>query len=436
MRIASALGWLAGLSVAACVSLGAAAAPKFTVLYGFCAKDADCTDGIRPMGALTRDASGYLYGAAQVGGARNNEKCQTQGCGVVFQFSPATRSYRVLHKFCVKKKCAQGAYPEGHLLLDTAGNLYGMTLAGGRRDEGIVFKLTPGGKLTVLHEFCAKRDCADGAAPTSLTYRGAESGAPYDGISPLYGTAGTGPQLGGVIFKLDPRGEKNWKYKILYAFCGGFGTICTGGSEPYDLTFDPAGKLIGTTSTGTGIAGAGTIFRFDGNTVETLHNFCALVACADGKRPGAFVTDGAGNLYGSTAEGGAGDSGVIYRFSPDGKYKTLHDFCALGDESCRTGTYATGTMALDAQGNLFGTAGYGPQVFGTIFRLTPGGHYQVVHGFCAKEPTDPCREGANPDSLIADGQGHLFGVAHSEGPGHYGQGDGGVIFEFDPRTAK
>lgn len=159
---------------------------KEAVLYGFTGPD-----GSRPAASLIMDAAGNLYGTTTRGGTVDD--------GIVFKLDPSGAE-TVLYSF----SGADGAYPTAGLIMDAAGNLYGTTSGGGDRGDGIVFKLDPSGKETILHSFT---NGADGAYP--------EASVIMDATDNLYGTTfGGGPAKHGVIFKLDPTGKETVLYNF------------------------------------------------------------------------------------------------------------------------------------------------------------------------------------------------------------------------------
>jgi len=165
----------------------------YTVLYAFTSG----TDGGNPQGGLAIDAAGNLYGTTNIGGLSS---CMTGGaaigCGVVFKVDPNGKE-TVLYTFTGGS--SDGANPNGGLVLDSSGNIYGTTSHGGTADFGTVFKLDPNGVETLLHDFT---NGADGGSP--------KSGVILDAADNLYGSASTGgdPSCGssgcGVIFKIAP----------------------------------------------------------------------------------------------------------------------------------------------------------------------------------------------------------------------------------------
>jgi uncharacterized repeat protein (TIGR03803 family) len=278
-----------------------------------------------------------------------------------------------------------------------------------------------------------------------LTYSGASAGLPYDGTSPLYGTATHGGASdNGVIFELTSPapGKKKWHMKTIHTFCAG-GEPCADGSLPLgSLTIDTSNNLFGTTITG-GDHNGGAVYELSpspgktGWTEVVLYSFCSLSQCADGGFPNG-VTMASDNLFGTTFEGGnqtcGGGCGVAFRLSPNGlawQESVLYTFCALAN--CADGTNPIGDVLLDPSGNLFGTTAYGgikdpvdaPTGGGTLFEIGASG-FQVLFSFC----TDFCHnDGASPAAgLIMDSSGNLFGTTANAGL-HNG---GGTVFEWSP----
>jgi uncharacterized repeat protein (TIGR03803 family) len=137
-------------------------------------------DGQDPDGGLVRDSAGNLYGTTLGGGNGNVFKIDTAG------------NLTVLHSF---GSPPDGGYPQGNLLLDSAGNLYGTTNIGGEYTWGTVFKIDPTGNETVLYSFTGGKD---GKYPTNVTLI-------RDAAGNLYGTTQQGGTFGrGVVFKLKP----------------------------------------------------------------------------------------------------------------------------------------------------------------------------------------------------------------------------------------
>jgi uncharacterized repeat protein (TIGR03803 family) len=161
---------------------------KYAVLHSFCAQS-NCADGAIPDAGLVFDQKGNLYGTTTWGG----NHCYMSSCGVVFKRTPKGK-WTTLYTFCTQTNCTDGAKPYGGLVPDQKGNLYGTTAGGGTYNSswcldygcGVVFKLTPKGKETVLYSFCAQTNCTDGLNPVA--------GLVFDLKGNLYGTT----QMGGA----------------------------------------------------------------------------------------------------------------------------------------------------------------------------------------------------------------------------------------------
>jgi uncharacterized repeat protein (TIGR03803 family) len=198
-----------------------------TALYSFTGG----TDGGTPEAGLVRDGTGNLYGTTRLGGGAHN-------AGTVFKVD-STGKETVLYSFT---DGADGGFPYAGLVRDSAGNLFGTTLAGGTSGGGTVFKVDSAGKETVLYSFT---NGADGGYPYAGLVR--------DGAGNLYGTTSTGgAHFSGTVFKVDSTGKET----VLHSFTNG-----ADGGYPYaGLVRDGAGSLYGTTSTG-GAYFLGTVFK-------------------------------------------------------------------------------------------------------------------------------------------------------------------------------
>jgi uncharacterized repeat protein (TIGR03803 family) len=217
------------------------------VLYSF----AGGTDGAQPLSSLIFDASGDLLGTTAKAG---DPRCQFfNGCGTVFELSPrrnGTWLEKTIYKFL-----NDGVQSLAGLVLDSNGNLYGTTTAGGTYDAGVVFQLVrgPNGgwKENVLHSFCTTIDCNDGYNPAA--------GLIFDATGNLYGTTARSGTVGagaGSVFEISPDGSGGWTETVLYEFTGD-----GDGSEPLGgVILDSAGNLYGTTYGG-GSTGFGTVFE-------------------------------------------------------------------------------------------------------------------------------------------------------------------------------
>jgi uncharacterized repeat protein (TIGR03803 family) len=247
----------------------------------------------------------------------------------------------------------------------------------------------------------------------------------FDQAGNLYSTTQGGGSGSGTIFELTPNQDGSWTETVLYSFAGG-----EDGARPFaSLIFDSAGNLYGTTYEG-GKDGAGTIFELspnqDGSWTETvLHSFNR----ADGGGPTAgLVFDSEGNLYGPTTQGGEQGAGTIFQLTPNSNgswtESVIHSF------NGKDGSYPDhGGLIFDADGNLYGTANAGgADGYGVVFKLTPNANgtwtEAVLHNFTG------ANDGGGPEStLIFDKSGNLYGTTRDGGAHRVG-----VAFELTPKT--
>jgi uncharacterized repeat protein (TIGR03803 family) len=294
------------------------------VLHSFATFNKNLKDGSVPYGGLVLDRAGNLYGTTYYGGSGQCQAFETTvGCGTVFELTPKGNgnwTETVLYSF--SDGTGDGHYCPARLVRDTAGNLYGTTFAGGTSGTacggggcGTVFKLTPGAKgtwsETIVHNF--NNDGRDGYEPTT--------GLIVDKTGNLYGTtpSGGGGCPGGdcgVAFELTPRPGGNWTESVLHTFLGS----ANDGQIPLaDLISNKAGNLYGTTLEG-GSAFQGAAFELIRQTkgnwiIKLLHSFD--YGNGGGYAPSAGLAfDKAGNLYGTTYFGGTNNDGVIFEITP------------------------------------------------------------------------------------------------------------------------
>lgn len=342
-------------------------------------------------------------------------------------------SFRVLHRFC--SACDEGDSP-AELIIDTAGNLFGVAIQGGDINDcpltqegcGTVFELSPSGSrwtYRVLHTFCSLADCVDGGAPVGSLV--------IDENGNLYGvTSGAGNGGAGTVYELKHGDGDTWTFSVLYAFCSGGGG-CPDGSKPVaglsyrnaatGALYDGRSALFGSTLIG-GAAGKGTVFEIttpnDQPTETVLYNFCSKTNCTDGANPGAVVADNKDNLYGTTSLGGKRSGGEVFVLRHQSKLSVLYSFCSM--QSCADGDYPSAGVTLDSTGNIFGTAGGGGAFNrGTLYALMPSGtgyNFSLLHSFCQSEG---CIDGEMPIGGVGlSSAGAIFGTA-SQG-GKFGDG--------------
>jgi uncharacterized repeat protein (TIGR03803 family) len=400
----------AGMVVGLLVTVSPAfAASSETVLHSF-----GCcgTDGTGPVLAnLVVDAAGNIYGTTPNGGAYHS--------GVVFELTSDNGQWteKILHNF---GKGKDGRHPQAGLTFDTVGNLYGTTGRGGAYSYGTVFELVlanGGWTEKVLHSF------------GNFNYgRRPWGGLIFDANGNLYGTT----QYGGVndfgtVFQLIPS-NGGWTEKVLHSFNN---NGKDGVFPNYRLTLDKLGNLYGTTSSGGTIScgsyGCGIVFEL---TIGTSGKWTEKVLYNFGGNElypvGGVILDTAGNLYGNFVEGGVDGWGGVFELTfNNGKWtqKLLYSFVGAPAD----GYYPSGGLTFDAAGNLYGTTVDGGAKYdGTVFELTPhNGKWteKVLHSF-----TGTPNDGFFPYAGITlDGSGNLFGTTFRGG-----SADGGTVFEVTP----
>jgi len=355
-------------------------------------------DGNTPAGGVIFDAAGNLYGTTAYGGTGNCVVLGSKsGCGTVFVMKPpATKGGKwtenVLYSF---KSGKDGYLPNGDLVFDHAGNLYGATEFGG----GF------GSCDAPFYQFC------------------------------------------GTIFELSPPKVKSgkWTEKVLYHFKSG-----KDGANPNGgLVLDGVGNIYGTTYVGgsttlcvfTGFVGCGTVFKLGkpGNPSgvwreRVLYAFTGLPS--DGLHPVAGLARRSnGNLYGTTLGGGTQEDGVIFQLIPPTKGGTqwnetlIHNFSGGSDG----GSTLTG-LVPDFSGNFYGTSGGGASRGGLLFRLNTSAantdvatwNLSVLYNFTGSP------DGYSPVSLVRAGTGVLYGATLYGGTGQACRGGCGAVFQAKP----
>jgi uncharacterized repeat protein (TIGR03803 family) len=304
----------------------------------------------------------------------------------------------VLHSFA--NNGTDGSSPYAPLALDTEDNLYGTTYGGGTNGDGTVFKVTPYGSETILHSFAGA--VTDGCKPYF-------AGVVLDKAGTLYGTTnGCGAHGYGTVYKLTQSGTETTLHS--------FGS--TDGEAPFaGVVLDEAGNIYGTTNGG-GTHRCGTVYKLTQSGTETiLHSFGGPT---EGCFPMGGVVLGKNNvLYGTTFLGGAHGYGTVYKLAQSGSETTLHSFAG----GVTDGTYPEAGVVLDEAGNIYGTTNQGgAHHYGIVFKLTPSGAETVLHNFGSGT------DGADPDGagVILDKSGNLYGATL-----YGGANGRGTVFEIN-----
>ncbi|HTT96808.1 MAG TPA: choice-of-anchor tandem repeat GloVer-containing protein [Rhizomicrobium sp.] len=293
-------------------------------------------------------------------------------------------TYTILHRFTGRKK--DGCNPGAKVTFDAAGNMYGTTDFCDQYGDGdgVVFKLAPDGTYTVLHFFTGDTDGAQPDGAVTLLRNG-----------DLVGTTTSGGANGnGTIFQLNGKG----KLKVLHAFTADEGSEARG-----NLYRDKAGNYYGTALFG-GADSSGTLFKYGADgTMTVLHTF---TGGADGEFPEhGVVADKAGNLYGVTAFGGANGEGSVFKYDTAGNFSTVYSFTGGND-----GSFVYGGLAIDGDGTLYGSTGDGgANNSGTVFKLTTDGALTTLYAFTGGT------DGASPEGDMLLVGKNLYSTANAGG---------------------
>jgi uncharacterized repeat protein (TIGR03803 family) len=358
------------------------------------------TDGAYPLGPLTLEPNGLLYGTTSTGGATGN--------GTIFSIGVNGTGFRILHSFTADR--ADGGYPTTALTLDQFGNLYGTTYFGGSSNRGTIFKVgTDGSDFQLLHSFVG--GAGDGRGPTS--------GLLLLGTDDLYGTTQFGGQPAdpgaglyydgsGTAFKIKTDGTG-------FALIRSLSSVPTGA-----LISDGVGNLYG--------MGGSSVFKMnlDGTTLQVLHTFGSDATGTIGPFA-ALVLDDSGNLYGRGYWAAEAVGEAIFRMKTDGTaYQVLymvidHNLDGIGGPDGPPRIQATGPLILEGS-NLYGTIWDGGAAnAGTIFSITSDGAFQTVYSFSGFT-----NDGSIPEaSLIPDGFGFLYGTTQAGGASQ-----GGTVYRI------
>jgi uncharacterized repeat protein (TIGR03803 family) len=364
------------------------------------------TDGSGPEGDLIEDSAGNLFGTTAGGGANQD--------GTVFEIPYTANGYGTLTTLVSFNNSFIGYGPTAGLIADSAGDLFGTTFGGGANNAGSVFEIakTASGYAstpTILASFNF------GAAATT-TGDAPRAGLITDAAGDLFGTTSGGGASGdGAVFEIPKTAGGYGTLTLLASF--NFGT--TGDYPDAGLTTDAAGDLFGTTQQG-GPGGYGTVFEIASlggglyaNTPTTLVSF--TFNGSTGKTPDAgLITDSAGDLFGTTFSGGANGSGMVFEIA-----KTAGGYAStptvLVSFNGTTGYEPMAGVIMDAAGDLFGTTAIGgPNGAGTVFEIakTSTGYAStpiIVTGSISFADVG--------SGLIADSAGDLFGPAAGGGYG-------------------
>ena len=372
-----------------------ASAQTETILYNFCAHT-KCFDGSAPVGPLARDSKGNLYGATEQGGTSN--------AGVIFKLTPQGK-YSVIYNF---KDTTDGGQPGTGVVFDSHGNLVGFSAVAGAYGHGTVFSVDPStGVETTLYAFGANTGDAQNPVGPPV----------FDSAGNMYGVSQRGGAIGnGALFKLAADGTET----VLHSFGEAYGSGIDGEIPEAGLIIDKYGDLFGTTDGG-GLGNDGGVV-FEWNALTNIYSILySMSLTGDGpSQPNSTLTLSANTLYGTSFTGGTATQGTVYSVEPAGggvwSSNTLYSF------SSAVGDYPQSGVLLK-NGVLYGTtyrAGEGGS--GSLWSLTTSGTFTTLVNFSGTTT------GTYPaGNLIMDGAGNLYGVTF-QGGSH----SGGTIFKVTP----
>jgi uncharacterized repeat protein (TIGR03803 family) len=375
------------------------------------------TDGAYPVAKLMLDSNGNLYGITNSGGNHECDSSLSTGCGTVFRLTRHAGASWSESVLHVFSQTIDGGNPSA-AIMDAAGDLYGATQYYGPFANGTLWQLKP--------------NAGDVWSEQILhTFRGLRDGFWCFGLSfdyrgQLSGTTyAGGTNDDGLVFHLERQSDGKWRDVVLYDFAGG----ANDGSSPgAAVSFAADGRLYGTTYEG-GPHLTGTVFEMQHNSSgwneKPIYIFNGLPfgKSSDGTNPSTgVIVDKAGNIYGSTNYGGPDGVGTVYELRPNGEggwsETLLHIFTDRADVAY------PGDLIFDPAGNLYSVAS-GRSTFGSVFKLSPtaGERWKitVLHDF--KGGAD----GATPSGLVRDADGNFYGTTTYGGTSGFG-----VVFQITP----
>jgi uncharacterized repeat protein (TIGR03803 family) len=338
------------------------------------------SNGASPEAGLVMDSSGNLYGTTYKGGASNT--------GTVFQLAPGSGTPTTLVSF----NSTTGDYPLAGLIMDGSGNLYGTTGVGGPGGLGTLFEVAPGSStLATLAAFSGSNG-APGAGPNAVI---------LDGGGNLYGTTsdiGLGYPTPTVFVLAHGSSTITTLAEVGFYYNGGFN-----GETPNGVIMDSSGNLYGTAQDGFG--GEGAVFELaqGSSAITTL----AVFNGPNGAYPHAgLIMDSSGNLYGTTEQGGAYGDGIVFKL-PHGSSTII----TLASFNGTNGASPDAALLMDGSGNLYGTTAQGGAFSdGTVFELVQGrGTISTLASFNGADGSDPVA------GLIMDSSGNLYGTTKQGG---------------------
>jgi uncharacterized repeat protein (TIGR03803 family) len=386
----------------------------FTSFHAF-----NLNDGANPYTGLIQGSDGNLYGTTANGGVYGHPNGQA---GTIFQLTLGG-TLTTLYSFTGG---SDGCTPFWGVIRDSSGNLYGTTYAGGPNGDGVVFELSSTGAFTVLHTFSALNGSPgtnnDGAYPSG--------GLVQDSNKNLWGaTIGGGINGTGTYYRMAPDGSHFTSFPLKALNPSGDNS---GGDSPRGVPIrDGSGNLYLVAVAG-GSNGAGAIDQIspDGLLLTPIHSFEGGTGAGDAANPQAPLIQGNdGAFYGTALNGGANNTGALFKVANDGAESVLYSFSPLTSGTNPDGAYPQAALLQTSDGTLYGTASAGgPSGWGTLFNFSPSASLSTLYAF-----TGNAGDGATPDSaLTQDTLGNLLGTTRYGGINGSGNNGFGTAFSFKP----
>jgi uncharacterized repeat protein (TIGR03803 family) len=379
---------------------------SYAVLHSFLTASFP-NDGTGPNSALLQGSDGNFYGMTFNGGTGSTGTIGVgTGAGTIFRISPGG-SYSILHNFNDGSVANDGINPSGSLIEGTDGNYYGVTQSGGVYSFGTVFRMTPQGAVTILHNFAGTGTSPrDGAVPGASLVQ-ASDGNLYG--TTIYGSNNT-TSYNGTLFRISPSGSG---YAVLHSFKDG--SVTGDGTQPGAALIQASnGNLYSTTTSG-GSAGYGTLYEMTlQGSYSLLRSFGDGTYGFDPEQPSALVQGADTDFYGTAPRSYSSTSAIAFKMTLVGSPTVLHTFGdgSVANDGTFSGSLSTG-LTLGADGNYYGTTVNGGQPpilgYGALYRMTPAGAITTLHVFANGAVFG---DGAGPEAPPCQGfDGNFYGTA-------------------------